>query len=228
MPPVTTLACALMAPGTVAAAPDAPDWPGVRPGKLLSVTRIGIAMLHPGANACGATHAETGESWSRDPGPNATVVDPKGDRSPQFNPGKDMVSRNMDATVVWPTSQNAQSAQCAAIRAASRSGKREAYRRSRNGPPGYPGADRKCGPPVKTCENSFKHVMMFLENPRKSVENGRNEHRQTVLELACADALASDRATGVERQVAAFQSVGDTCRGDLRMARWGGFEPPTP
>ena len=98
MPPVTTLACALMAPGTVAAAPDAPDWPGVRPGKLLSVTRIGIAMLHPGANACGATHAETGESWSRDPGPNATVVDPKGDRSPQFNPGKDMVSRNMDGS----------------------------------------------------------------------------------------------------------------------------------
>lgn len=117
--PVATLACALMALGTAATAQDAPDWLGGPLTKPLSETRIGITVLYPGSNAYQAKYAETAEAYSRELGLDATVMDPQGDPATQFNQIQDMVSQNMDAIVVWPTSQNAL---IPAIRAASRSG----------------------------------------------------------------------------------------------------------
>ncbi|MGS4944950.1 sugar ABC transporter substrate-binding protein [Meridianimarinicoccus sp. RP-17] len=117
--PMATLACALMALGTAAAAQDAPDWLGGPLQKPLSETRIGITVLYPGSNAYQAKYAETAEAYSAELGLDATVMDPQGDPATQFNQIQDMVSQNMDAIVVWPTSQNAL---IPAIRAASRSG----------------------------------------------------------------------------------------------------------
>jgi len=119
MTPMATLACAVMALGTGATAQDAPDWLGGPLKKPLSETRIGITVLYPGSNAYQAKYAETAEAYSAELGLDATVMDPQGDPATQFNQIQDMVSQNMDAIVVWPTSQNAL---IPAIRDASRSG----------------------------------------------------------------------------------------------------------
>lgn len=95
----------LLASGTLAQ--DAPDWLGGELKKPLSDTRIGITVLYPGSNAYQAKYAETAESYTKELGLEATVMDPQGDPSTQFNQIQDMVSQNMDAIVVWPTSQNA-------------------------------------------------------------------------------------------------------------------------
>ncbi|MBW3099030.1 sugar ABC transporter substrate-binding protein [Pseudohoeflea coraliihabitans] len=104
---------------SAAMAQDAPDWLGGELKKPLSETRIGITVLYPGSNAYQAKYAETAESYTKELGLNATVMDPQGDPATQFNQIQDMASQNMDAIVVWPTSQNAL---IPAIRAASRSG----------------------------------------------------------------------------------------------------------
>lgn len=116
---ITGAVCAAIIAATPLAAQDAPDWLGGPLQKPLSETRIGITVLYPGSNAYQAKYAETAEAYSRELGLNATVMDPQGDPSTQFNQIQDMVSQNMDAIVVWPTSQNAL---IPAIRAASRSG----------------------------------------------------------------------------------------------------------
>ncbi len=100
-------------------AADAPEWLGGELKKPLAETRIGITVLYPGSNAYQAKYAETAVAYAAELGLDATVMDPQGDPATQYNQIQDMASQNMDAIVVWPTSQNAL---IPAIREASRSG----------------------------------------------------------------------------------------------------------
>ncbi|ETX30385.1 sugar ABC transporter substrate-binding protein [Roseivivax isoporae] len=101
-------ALALAAGTTAGHAQDAaPEWLGGALKKPLSETRIGITVLYPGSNAYQAKYAETAEAYTAELGLDATVMDPQGDPATQFNQIQDMSSQNMDAIVVWPTSQNA-------------------------------------------------------------------------------------------------------------------------
>ena len=100
-------------------AQDAPEWLGGELTKPLAETRIGITVLYPGSNAYQAKYAETAVAYAAELGLDATVMDPQGDPATQYNQIQDMASQNMDAIVVWPTSQNAL---IPAIREASRSG----------------------------------------------------------------------------------------------------------
>ncbi|MGG7644195.1 sugar ABC transporter substrate-binding protein [Rhodovulum sp. YNF3179] len=111
-------AAAALAAGS-AGAQDAPDWLDGELKQPLSETRIGITVLYPGSNAYQAKYAETAVEYSEELGIQATVMDPQGDPAVQFDQIQDMASQNMDALVVWPTSQNAL---IPAIRNASRSG----------------------------------------------------------------------------------------------------------
>ena len=113
------LATAVAFAAGAAMAQDAPDWLGGELKKPLSETRIGITVLYPGSNAYQAKYAETAEAYTKELGIQATVMDPQGDPAVQFDQIQDMASQNMDALVVWPTSQNAL---IPAIRSASRSG----------------------------------------------------------------------------------------------------------
>lgn len=113
-----TLAATVIATGA-AMAQDAPDWLGGELKKPLSETRIGITVLYPGSNAYQAKYAETAESYTKELGLQATVMDPQGDPATQFNQIQDMASQHLDAIIVWPTSQNAL---IPAIRQASRDG----------------------------------------------------------------------------------------------------------
>ncbi len=110
---------ALVALAAAAPAQEAPEWLGGALKKPLPETRIGITVLYPGSNAYQAKYAETAEEYSRELGIQATVMDPQGDPAVQFNQIQDMAAQNLDAIVVWPTSQNAL---IPAIRNASRSG----------------------------------------------------------------------------------------------------------
>jgi ribose transport system substrate-binding protein len=100
-------------------AQDAPDWLGGELKKPLAETRIGITVLYPGSNAYQAKYAETAESYTKELGIQAIVLDPQGDPATQFDQIQDMSSQPIDALVVWPTSQNAL---IPAIRQASRNG----------------------------------------------------------------------------------------------------------
>lgn len=104
---------------TAVHASEAPEWLGGELKKPLSETRIGITVLYPGSNAYQAKYAETAESYTKELGLDATVMDPQGDPATQFNQLQDMVSQNLDVIVLWPTSQNAL---IPAVRQASRSG----------------------------------------------------------------------------------------------------------
>ncbi len=106
-PGAVALAICVAAFATATTAQDAPDWLGGELQKPLSDTRIGITVLYPGSNAYQAKYAEAAEDYSRELGIQATVMDPQGDPATQFNQIQDMASQNMDAIVVWPTSQNA-------------------------------------------------------------------------------------------------------------------------
>ena len=106
-PGAVALAICVAALATATTAQDAPDWLGGELQKPLSDTRIGITVLYPGSNAYQAKYAEAAEDYSRELGIQATVMDPQGDPATQFNQIQDMASQNMDAIVVWPTSQNA-------------------------------------------------------------------------------------------------------------------------
>lgn len=102
-----------------AMADGAPDWLGGELKKPLSETRIGITVLYPGSNAYQAKYAETAETYSKELGIQATVMDPQGDPAVQFDQIQDMASQHPDALIVWPTSQNAL---IPAIRNAARAG----------------------------------------------------------------------------------------------------------
>lgn len=102
-----------------ALADDVPEWMGGPLSKPLSETRIGITVLYPGSNSYQAMYARTAEQYAAELGINATVMDPQGDPATQFNQLQDMISQNMDAIVLWPTSQNAL---IPAVRQADRAG----------------------------------------------------------------------------------------------------------
>lgn len=93
--------------GLFSHAAEAPDWLGGELKKDLSQTRVGITVLYPGSNAYQAKYAETIEAYTKELGIKATVMDPQGDPAVQFNQIQDMISQNLDAIIVWPTSQNA-------------------------------------------------------------------------------------------------------------------------
>lgn len=112
-------AAAALSAGVAMAQDDAPDWLGGELQQPLSETRIGITVLYPGSNAYQAKYAQAAEEYAAELGIQATVMDPQGDPAVQFDQIQDMISQNMDALVVWPTSQNAL---IPAIRQASRSG----------------------------------------------------------------------------------------------------------
>lgn len=114
-----TLATAVALTAGLASAQEAPDWLGGDLVKPLSETRIGITVLYPGSNSYQAMYAETAEAYAAELGIQATVMDPQGDPAVQFDQIQDMASQNLDALVVWPTSQNAL---IPAIRNASRAG----------------------------------------------------------------------------------------------------------
>lgn len=117
---LTVASVVLMAGATgLAMAQDAPDWLGGELKKPLAETRIGITVLYPGSNAYQAKYAETAESYTKELGIQAIVLDPQGDPATQFDQIQDMSSQPIDALVVWPTSQNAL---IPAIRQASRNG----------------------------------------------------------------------------------------------------------
>lgn len=102
-----------------AAADEAPDWLGGELKKPLSETRIGITLLYPGSNAYQAKYAEAAERYTQELGLDATVMDPQGDPTTQFNQLQSMVSQRLDVIVLWPTSQGAL---IPAVRQASRAG----------------------------------------------------------------------------------------------------------
>ena len=104
---------------TVSATAAAPAWLGGELKKPLSATRIGITVLYPGSNAYQAKYAETAESYTKELGLDATVMDPQGDPATQFNQLQDMISQRLDVIILWPTSQNAL---IPAVRQASRAG----------------------------------------------------------------------------------------------------------
>jgi len=90
-----------------AQASDPPSWLGGPLKKPLSETRIGITVLNPGSNSYQARYAEEAVSFSKQIGIQATVLDPQGDPSKQFNQMQDMIAQHMDAIILWPTSEKA-------------------------------------------------------------------------------------------------------------------------
>ncbi|PIV73312.1 MAG: sugar-binding periplasmatic protein [Rhodobacteraceae bacterium CG17_big_fil_post_rev_8_21_14_2_50_65_11] len=116
---LTLAAIAALSTGMAMAQDEAPDWLGGDLRQPLSETRIGITVLYPGSNAYQAMYAQAAEDYAAELGIQATVMDPQGDPAVQFDQIQDMISQNMDALVVWPTSQNAL---IPAIRQAARSG----------------------------------------------------------------------------------------------------------
>jgi len=104
---LTLAAIAALSTGMAMAQDEAPDWLGGDLRQPLSETRIGITVLYPGSNAYQAMYAQAAEDYAAELGIQATVMDPQGDPAVQFDQIQDMISQNMDALVVWPTSQNA-------------------------------------------------------------------------------------------------------------------------
>lgn len=90
---------------TAVSAADQPDWLEGPLNKPLNEIRLGITVLYPASNAYQARYAETAVSYSQELGVEATVMDPQGDPSKQFSQIQDLVSQQVDAIVVWPTSE---------------------------------------------------------------------------------------------------------------------------
>jgi ribose transport system substrate-binding protein len=100
---VTALSVAM----TTARAEDTPTWLDGALKKPLDKTRIGITVLNPDSNAYQARYAEEAVSFAKQLGIHATVLDPQGDPSKQFNQMQDMIAQRMDAIILWPTSEKA-------------------------------------------------------------------------------------------------------------------------
>ncbi|MEO1537896.1 MAG: recombinase family protein [Pseudomonadota bacterium] len=88
----------------------------------------------------------------------------------------------------------------------------------------------KSGKPRHTFEESFEHAMAFLANPWSIWENADLAMKKTVLRLAFVEPLPYCRNQGLRTPNLAlpFKALGDICSQQCEMARWGGFEPPTP
>ncbi|MDF0596324.1 recombinase family protein [Psychromarinibacter halotolerans] len=88
----------------------------------------------------------------------------------------------------------------------------------------------KSGKPRHTFEESFEHAMRFLSNPWSIWKNSDLTLKKTVLRLAFVEPLPYRRNQGLRTPNLAlpFKALGDICGHKCEMARWGGFEPPTP
>ena len=84
--------------------------------------------------------------------------------------------------------------------------------------------------PRHTVEESFELAMRFLSSPWKIWEKGSLAVQKTVLRLAFLEPVAYSRFEGVRTPKMAFpfKALADLSTGKCEMARWGGFEPPTP
>ncbi|MDJ0627692.1 MAG: hypothetical protein QNJ44_05490 [Rhodobacter sp.] len=99
---------------------------------------------------------------------------------------------------------------------------------------------RRGGSRKKTLENAgqsrrpfnelFEPAMRFLTTPRKARDSGRLDLRRLVLRLAFTGRLAYHRFEGLRNPDFAipFKALAGFQEQELVMARWGGFEPPTP
>ncbi|RDC70936.1 hypothetical protein DLJ49_17265 [Rhodovulum sp. 12E13] len=84
--------------------------------------------------------------------------------------------------------------------------------------------------PKTTWEESFELATRFLSSPWKVWKNADLALRKTVLRLAFLEPLPHCRNQGLRTPKMAypFKALGDFSTMKCEMARWGGFEPPTP
>ncbi|RVT87177.1 recombinase family protein [Rhodobacteraceae bacterium CCMM004] len=86
------------------------------------------------------------------------------------------------------------------------------------------------GKPVHAYEEMFELAVRFLSNPWDIWAKGDLNWRRTVLRLAFARPITYSRKTGVRTPDLAlpFKALRGFEMPKNGMARWGGFEPPTP
>ena len=83
--------------------------------------------------------------------------------------------------------------------------------------------------PQRCFSEMFERAMQFLSNPYKIWENGDLPHKIMVLRMAFSKRLAYHRNEGFRtvKTTLPFKVLGGLQEGEFRMARPGGFEPPT-
>ncbi|MEM7721511.1 MAG: hypothetical protein AAF376_03985 [Pseudomonadota bacterium] len=76
----------------------------------------------------------------------------------------------------------------------------------------------------------FEPAMAFLANPWKVWVSGKLELQRLVLKLAFTEPLAYRRGEGFRTPILSlpFKALGQISTAKMEVARWGGFEPPTP
>ena len=84
--------------------------------------------------------------------------------------------------------------------------------------------------PARPFDEMFELALAFLANPSKLWASERLEDKRTVLKLAFSERLAYQRNTGFRNPKIAlpFKMLDNVRTLNCEMARWGGFEPPTP
>ena len=86
------------------------------------------------------------------------------------------------------------------------------------------------GKPRYAREELFELALQFLSTPYNIYKNGSLAVKKTVLRLAFSEPVSYHRKEGVRTPVLAFpfKALAELSTGKCEMARWGGFEPPTP
>ncbi|MCR9089229.1 MAG: recombinase family protein [Rhodobacteraceae bacterium] len=81
-----------------------------------------------------------------------------------------------------------------------------------------------------TAAELFEHALLFLANPWKIWEKGSLQVRRMVLRLVFAEPISYSPEQGVRtpKTTIPFRYLGGLGGEKMGMARWGGFEPPTP
>ncbi len=84
--------------------------------------------------------------------------------------------------------------------------------------------------PARPLDEMFELALAFLANQSKLWASERLEDKRTVLKLAFSERLAYRRNTGFRTPKIAlpFKLLDNVRTLNCEMARWGGFEPPTP
>ncbi len=87
----------------------------------------------------------------------------------------------------------------------------------------------QCGRPIRSFDDSLRTALTFLGNPQKIWASEQLEHKKAVLKLAFGDRLVYVRNEGFRTADIAlpFKAIADLSGPKNRMARPGGFEPPT-
>ena len=78
-------------------------------------------------------------------------------------------------------------------------------------------------------DDSFRTAIDFLSNPHQLWDAGHIEDRHAVMKLTFANRLAYKRGEGFRtpETTLPFKALGSFREGENKMARLGGFEPPT-